>query len=171
MSNNPLIISIVIILAAIGVGIAFLPYGDNEKYDKTPDFAFEDFNGNTVTRTDLEGKVAVINSWATWCPFCVNELPDFVALQKEFGDDIIVVAISRQESRETAKNFTDSLGISKDILFLLDPKDSFYKSIGGISMPETLFIDKDGNIRTHKRGFMTLEEMREKTKAIMDDTI
>jgi len=41
-----------------------------------------------------------------------------------------------------------------------DPNDSFYKSIGGFAMPETLFIDGEGNIRLHKRGPMTYEEMK-----------
>jgi len=102
----------------------------------------------------------VINSWAPWCPFCIDELPDFTTLQGEFGDQIIVIAVNRKESLSVSKKFSDELGVTNNMTFLLDPKDSFYQSIGGFSMPETLLVDREGNIRIHKRGPMPLSEMR-----------
>jgi cytochrome c biogenesis protein CcmG, thiol:disulfide interchange protein DsbE len=133
------------------------------KFDKAPNFTLEDIDGNTVSLSDFAGKTVVVNSWATWCPFCVDEIPDFVSLQKEFGDEIVVIAIDRQESLEKSKAFTDDLGATDGMLYLLDPKDSFYKSIGGFSMPETIFVDEDQNIIIHKRGPMELPEMIAKT--------
>lgn len=138
-------------------------------FDKAPKFALKDYNGNEVTLDQFPGKAKIINSWAVWCPFCRQELADFAAIQKEFGDEVVVIAIDRKESLEKAKGFTDSLGITGEMVFLLDPKDSFYASIGGFSMPETLFIDRNNNIITHKRGFMTLEEMRQKTQALLNN--
>jgi len=138
-----------------------------ENLDDAPDFSLPDYDGNVVSLDDFNGKVLVINSWATWCPFCVTELPDFVELQEEFGNKIVVIAIDRRESLTTARDFTDSLEISDDIIFLLDSNDSFYQSIGGFSMPETLFINTDGDITFHKRGFMTLTEMRQRTEAVL----
>lgn len=140
----------------------------SEKLDKAPEFSLEDYDGNTVALSDHSGKVRVVNSWAVWCPFCVDELSDFARLQEEFGDEIVVIAIDRQESLKKARDFTDSLGITDRMTFLLDPDDSFYKSIGGFSMPETIFVDSDGNIRFHKRGPMPLEEMREKVNQIIN---
>ena len=52
------------------------------------------------------------------------------------------------------------------MIFLLDSSDSFYRSIGGFTMPETLFVDGGGNILLHKRGPMTLDEMRQKTNEL-----
>ena len=92
---------------------------------------------------------------------------DFATLQQEFGDKVIVLAIDRQESLEKAKGFTDELGITDDMLFLLDPSDSFYKTIGGFSMPETVFLNGAGEIVVHKRGPMELDEMREHTNKII----
>ena len=115
--------------------------------------------GAPVSLDSFRGKPLVINSWAVWCPFCKQELPDFAALQSEFPD-VVVIAIDRAESLEMAKSYTDSLGISESMVFLMDASDDFYKNIGGFSMPETVFIDSGGTIVFHKRGPMTLEEMR-----------
>jgi len=134
---------------------------EKKKFDKTPSFSLKNYSDKMVSLSDFSDKKAlVINSWAVWCPFCKKELADFALLQKEFGDDIAVIAIDRQESLEKAKGFTDSIGISDKITFLMDPSDSFYKSIGGFSMPETIFIDSDNNIIIHKRGPMEFEEMK-----------
>jgi len=134
--------------------------------EKAPDFALQDYDGKTVKFTDFAGKPLVINSWAAWCPFCRKELVDFAAAQKEFGDDVAIVAIDRAESRETAKKYTDELGVT-NLIFLLDPSDSFYQSIGGFSMPETIFVDRDGNIAERKRGPMEIKEIREKIQKLL----
>ena len=181
------IVIIIIIVVAVGGIFVLGSGGDNtlptevaqgraentegtEQFNKVPQFAFEDNKGNEVTPNDFPGKILVVNSWATWCPFCVDELPDFVELQKNFADDIVVIAIDRAESRSTAVGYTDGLGVTDDLVWLLDPSDSFYRSIGGFSMPETLFVDSEGNIRIHKRGPMDIKEMTEKVTSILEQS-
>src|SRR3990167_5494555 len=136
------------------------------QFEKAPDFSLQDYDGKTVKLADFTGKPLVINSWATWCPFCRKELVDFDVAQKEFGDDVAIITIDRAESRETAKKYTDELGVTNNLIFLLDPSDSFYRSIGGFSMPETLFIDKNSDIVEHKRGPMDFSEIKDKIKQI-----
>jgi len=135
--------------------------------EKAHDFALQDYNDNTVKLADFAGKPLVINSWAAWCPFCRKELPDFVTAQEEFGDKVVIIAIDRSESLAVAKGFTDQQGTTGKLVFLLDPSDSFYQSIGGFSMPETIFVNKDGNIVDHKRGPMDLNEIRQKIEKIL----
>ena len=172
----------IIVIVIISGGFLILRNGDTgeitavedkaseeTKYDKVPDLSFVDYEGNSFKLSDLQGKPHVINSWAVWCPFCRAELEDFALLQEEFGDEITVVAIDRQESLEKAKGFTDEISVTERMTFLLDSKDAFYKSIGGFSMPETIFVDADGNIMVHKRGPMALDEMREKMNAIINN--
>ena len=134
--------------------------------DKAPSFSLKDYNGNTVALSDFQGRNIIVNAWAVWCPFCVKELKDFAELERELGDSITIIAIDRAESLEKQKSYTDDLGVTDDMIFLLDPNDSFYRSIGGFSMPETLFVDGEGNILLHKRGPMTLEEMRQKVNQL-----
>lgn len=127
------------------------------------DLEFADYDGRTVKLAGYGGKPLIVNSWAAWCPFCRKELPDFAALQTEFPD-IAVIAIDRAEPLSTAKRYSDELSVTGKLTLLLDPSDSFYKAIGGFTMPETIFVDRNGATVFHKRGPMTLEEMREAVK-------
>ena len=160
-----IIVGIVIIVAAAGWFIVSQPGAEPnsvESLTKAPDFRLKDYNGNYNSLSDFKGKALVINSWAAWCPFCVDELPDFAIAQEEFKDKVIIIAIDRAESLSIAKKFTDKYKVTEKLVFLMDPGDSFYRSIGGFTMPETIFVDKNGNIRDHKRGIMDLNEIRQK---------
>ena len=170
------IIGIIVSIAAIGGFLIFSGGGTENSQenkestssgkDKAPPFFLKDYDGNEVALADFAGKNIIVNSWAVWCPFCVKELKDFAELERELGDSITIIAIDRAESLEKQKSYTDDLGVTDDMIFLLDPNDSFYRSIGGFSMPETLFVDGEGNILLHKRGPMTLEEMRQKANEL-----
>lgn len=180
--NKKIIVSVVI-LALVGLGLGFFflsgrggdkgpeslsgDLASEGKFDQVPAFNLKDWDGSQVSLSDFKGRSVILNSWAVWCPFCLDELPDFVKLQEELGDSVTIVAIDRAESTEKQKEFTDKLGVTGKLLFLNDPDDSFYQSIGGFSMPETLFVDKEGNIRLHKRGPMDIGEMRRVVKNIL----
>ncbi len=94
-------------------------------------------------------------------------MPDFTAAQKELGDSVIIIAIDRQESLSAAKRFSDRLGVTDGILFWLDSSDSFYREIGGFSMPETIFVNAAGETVDHKRGPMDKVEVIERIQAIL----
>lgn len=122
---------------------------------------YTDLNGNPIDLSQYEGKVRVVNSWASWCPFCVNELPDLEKLAAEYGgDEVVVLAINRKENPVIAKKFLNKVGQFNNLIFVMDSTDNYYKTTGGFSMPETIFYDREGNIAVHKRGFMKLEEMK-----------
>lgn len=121
--------------------------------------SFTNYAGEEVSLKDFEGKPYVANAWAGWCTFCKKELVDFAAVQRDFPD-VPIIAINRGESLKKAKGFSDELGVTDDLQFWLDPKDTFYRAIGGFSMPETIFVDASGKILFHKRGVMDAEEFR-----------
>ena len=139
--------------------------GGNERM--VPDLSFEDYDGNTVSLRGFKGTPIVVNSWAVWCPFCLEELPAFAEVVNEFEGDVVVIAVDRAEPLSLAKEFSDKLGVTDDLLFVLDPSDSFYKAIGGFSMPETIFVDKEGVIQEHKRGPMDADEFRRRLQSIL----
>ena len=117
--------------------------------------AYTDIQGNPIDLEDFSGQVRVVNSWASWCPFCVAELSDFQTLAVEFKEeDVVVIAINRAETVSKINAFLDSLPALDEVLIVLDERDAFYDLIGGFAMPETLFYDRFGNVVVHKRGFM-----------------
>lgn len=176
MKNTTTILIVIGAAIVLGAGFVLLPRGGTGEggagTESTPapsslgtlerleNIPLSDYDGNQTTLADFIGTPLVLNSWATWCPFCRQELPDFARLQEELGENAIVIAIDRAEKVAQAKRYTDDFGISSKMVFLMDFDDAFYRNIGGFSMPETLFVNAEGNIVFHKRGPMTLEEMR-----------
>lgn len=141
---------------------------DASDFDRVADIELTDYDGNSIRLDEFRGKPLVINSWATWCPFCLAELPDFGRLQTEYRDQIKVIAINRRESPQGVQAYTDDVEVTDKLLFLLDDDDSFYQTIGGFSMPETIFVNASGEIVVHKRGPMELDEMQEHTEKIIN---
>ena len=164
-------ILVIIILVIIGGILTFVQTTDITEQapeTKLTTYSFETLGGSNITIPDaFPEKVLVLNSWASWCGFCVREIPDFAALQSEYPEDVQVIAINRQEPIQDINPFLERINISSnDLLILLDPEDTFFEDIAMElpSMPQTLFVRKDGTISTHERGFMTLEEMRRFTE-------
>lgn len=110
--------TVISVLAGMVLFASFFIVGKNEGENTMSDknmFAkieFIDYEKNKKSLNDFEDKILVINSWAVWCPFCRNELPDFALLQAEFLEDITVIAIDRTEPFEKVKTYTDTLEIS-----------------------------------------------------------
>lgn len=132
------------------------------------DFTLEDLaTGQKVSLSDFRGKKAVfLNLWASWCPFCVNELPDMVKIQKAFPDSVEILAVNRGEDKSTATDFAKKVGAYGTFPLLLDPGDSVWSVYRGFAMPTSFFIDKNGIIRDSKFGPLDEAGMREKLKSI-----
>lgn len=182
MTMRPVIPIIIVGLIAVGI-ILLIVFGRGGQAPGTtapggvsstapvrtvPDLTLKDYAGNAVSlATAFPGKALVLNSWAAWCPFCGQELKDFAAAQREFGDQLVIIAVDRAESLTVAKQFTDGLGVTDTLTLLLDPDDRFYQAIVGFAMPETIFVTPDGTVRDHKRGPMDLEEIRQRIQRIL----
>lgn len=124
-------------------------------------FVFTDLNGEEITFDQYEGKVRVVNMWASWTPFSATELPVLHTLAGEFKErDVVVIAVNRKESKELAVGFLNSLQVFEHIVFALDPQDALYASVEGYAMPETIIYDADGNVSHHNRGPMTELQLR-----------
>jgi cytochrome c biogenesis protein CcmG, thiol:disulfide interchange protein DsbE len=109
-----------------------------------PDFTVSD-GQKTVKLSQLRGKPVLLNFWATWCPPCVQEVPALVALQKQMGDKVTILAVSMDEDEDAYKAFT-----AKRMAGLLTVRDARKQSsamYGTFAYPESFLIDKDGKIQ------------------------
>lgn len=170
--NKALVIIGILMIGSVGwlvISNSNAPEKSNRQaqLERVVDFALQNYDGKTVRLTDFAGKPLVINTWAAWCSFCRKELVDFAVVQKEFDDRVVIIAVDRAETKDTAKKYTDELGVTNGMVFLIDPSDSFYQSISGFSMPETIFVDKNGLIVDHKRGPMEINEIRKKIQKLL----
>ena len=124
------------------------------------DLIFKNIDGQDVSVSSLRGRPVIFHLWASWCALCTQEISLFTALQKEFGDAVVVVEVNRRESSETVKKYADALDAEHHLIFVADFGDALYKEIGGFSMPETIFVDASGVIRDHVRGKMDAVEIK-----------
>ncbi|HBH11624.1 MAG: Alkyl hydroperoxide reductase/ Thiol specific antioxidant/ Mal allergen [Clostridiales bacterium 38_11] len=123
-----------------------------------PEFELEDLDGNIVKLVDLKGKNVLLNFWATWCPFCIDEMPDLQLLYEKYKDDnFIVLAVNVQESAEKARSYLEETGIELPVL--LDKDSRIAALYGANSIPLTIVINKDGVAVTGYKGRMTIEQM------------
>jgi cytochrome c biogenesis protein CcmG/thiol:disulfide interchange protein DsbE len=109
--------------------------------------------------SELRGRPAIINFWATWCPFCVEEMPDLEAAHRTLGDQVTFVGIDRQDSRERALTLAEETGVT--YLLLESPEGDFFGQVKARGMPTTLFVDADGVIQHRHAGPITADELLE----------
>jgi len=116
-----------------------------------PDFTLKNLEGETVSMADFEGKVVLVNFWATWCGPCRVEIPDFVELMKEKDTSkFAIVGITVQSgSAEQIQQFASNMGMNYPVLHgennVIMGLAQEYGNVR--SIPTTFLIDKDGTIQ------------------------
>ncbi|HLG23540.1 MAG TPA: DUF3179 domain-containing (seleno)protein [Candidatus Nanoarchaeia archaeon] len=132
-----------------------------------PDFELETLEGKKVKLSDYSGRKVILNFWASWCPPCREEMPEFQKIS-ENNPDIAVLGVNLQESKEAVQSFTNKLGIKFSIL--LDPNSQVKNMYNVFTQPVTYFIDEKGKITDKKFGALTVEEIYEKVGTIKPGT-
>lgn len=126
---------------------------ESSKLYEAPDFTLQNLEGDKVNLSDYRGKVVFINFWATWCGPCRHEIPAFIELQKEYGEDkLAILGISLdQGDLSVVPAFAEEYGINYEVLYASAEVVGMY---GGIrSIPTTFIVDRDGNLRDGRVGF------------------
>lgn len=108
------------------------------------DFALTDLQGKNWKLSDLRGKVALVNFWATWCPPCRSEMPDLDALYQRFKSQGLVVLAISNEDAATVKPFVNKFKITFPVL--LDPGDSVNEQYKISGIPKTFIYGRDGRL-------------------------
>ena len=121
--------------------------------DMVPDFKVKMFDGKEVNINDLKGKVVLINFWATWCPYCVQEL---AVVQKEIiekfkGKDFVFLPISREDTYEKIDAFRKDKG--HNFPMGMDPKREIYSKFAKATIPRNYVIDKSGKVVYAEKGY------------------
>ena len=135
-----------------------------------PDFTVLDANGKKTRLSDNFGKPIVINFWATWCPPCKRELPDFDKLCTEYGDKVVFMMVNltdgRRDTVDGTKKFISKNGYTFPVYF--DTEYNGADAYNVSSIPQTTFIDANGNVYTTRIGAMNETVLRSYINALLE---
>ena len=115
--------------------------------NKLADFTIQCTDGHSFHLAENQGKVVIINLWATYCGPCVEELPYFDSLAGQHKDDLAVLAVHNSMSKDDIPGYLESKGWN-NVNFALDSKDKLvWNNVGGgPAMPQTIVLDGTGKV-------------------------
>ena len=151
-------------LLALGCGImarGFLTPAEQTSPATLPDFNLPDVSGKQHNISEWQGKIRVINFWATWCPPCLKEIPEFMALQKQYaakGLQFIGIAVDDQEP---VAEYLASTKINYPILIGGLTGIALANQLGNRvdAVPFTLIVNRQGQIMHQHPGEFSREQI------------
>jgi cytochrome c-type biogenesis protein len=127
-------------------------------------------NGKPMTVSNATGDLIILNSWATWCVPCREEMPGLEQLYVDYKDsglEVIGVSVDSFGMDDRIKVFAERMGITYPIWH--DPNDAFTRTFKAIGVPESYLIDRNGTIYYQWKG--QFDPTAESTKAIVENAL
>jgi thiol-disulfide isomerase/thioredoxin len=167
---------IAVVVSAIGLAIfTALGFGDDPTFGDsesaaeaaadTDGITLTYFDGSEGSLADFRGTPVVLNFWASWCPACVAEMPDFEEVHAALGEDVAFVGVNlREPDHGAAEQLVAETGVTYTLA--QDPDGLLYANFDGIAMPTSVFIDEDGNIVDTHSGALFASDLEEKIREV-----
>ncbi len=127
-------------------------------YQPAPDFTVLNYEGEEVKLSDYIGKPVVLNFWATWCYYCMEEMPDFDKACRNHPEVqflMVNATDGMQETMESAKNYIESNDYAFEVVF--DTKLDAVNAYQVTGFPATFFINAEGELVAYGNGMMAYE--------------
>ncbi|MFM8246205.1 MAG: TlpA disulfide reductase family protein [Burkholderiaceae bacterium] len=124
--------------------------------------SMKDSAGKQRKMSEWQGKVLVLNFWATWCPPCVSEMPELVALQNDFVSKNVQVVGIGIDSPSNIREFAEKHQITYPLLLGGLEGSELSRQFGNQSggLPFTILIGPDGSVRQTYMGRLNMEKVR-----------
>ena len=125
--------------------------------NKFADVTLETMEGGSINTADLRGKIVILNLWASWCPPCKAELPDFDRIATEYKDQVVIVAADVDAGNGGAYSYVQQNFPESDIIFAYDTVyGTAYSLAGGNGfVPYTAIMDQNGVIVYSDSGMLS----------------
>jgi peroxiredoxin len=167
------------VVAALALGVLTLPaFLDSESHDPVTGAAckaegmanltltMKDMNGAEVKLADQKGKVVLLNFWATWCPPCLAEIPEFVKVYEEKKrDGFTILGVSTDDTPEQLQAFASERKVTYPLLLITPEVEDAYGPLFGL--PTSILIARDGSVCKRHFGPMSKEQLEKELKPLL----
>jgi len=137
-----------------------------EKYPAAPKFQLSDISGKPLNLSDFQGKVILIDFWATWCTPCRWAVPDLVELQEKYqAQGLRVIGISMDDDVGPVREFYKRFEINYPVAMGGDSVGDLFGGIEGL--PTTFLIGRDGRIRNKHVGARGIDFFEPKVRDLL----
>jgi len=147
------------VLAAAGIAFvaqAVLEPGAPDATDLS-ELTFDRFDGGAGALADYEGTPLVVNFFASWCPPCVREMPEFQDVFEELEPQVAFLGLSQDSSTQAALDLVERTGVTYDVGW--DPDLEVYGATGSIAMPTTALVSPSGELVDTFAGVLDAESL------------
>jgi len=108
-------------------------------------FSVHDLDGRPITSESLRGKVTIVNFWATWCPPCRAEIPDLIALQAKYRDQLQIIGVSQDETGpEVVRQFALAQHMNYPVVMSTPELERVFTGI--YALPTSFVIDRNAQV-------------------------
>jgi thiol-disulfide isomerase/thioredoxin len=157
MKKTLLIIASAVLALSAGISARHL-ISTSQKANQTPlpEFSLPDLAGQPHSIREWQGKILVINFWATWCPPCIREIPEFTALQQAYSDKNLTFIGIAMDDREEVNKFIATTPINYPTLLTDENGIQLTRKLGNLvdAVPFTVVVNQQGQIiHTHPGEF------------------
>jgi thiol-disulfide isomerase/thioredoxin len=146
--------------SASGTTITFLRDRAN-----VPPFTAPDLSGRQVSTGTLRGKVVLVNFWATWCPPCREEIPDLVALQQKYPEQLQIIGISQDSApAPVVQQFAAARGMNYPTVMSTPEIEKLFPGV--YALPTTFVIDREGRLAKKHVGMLNASLIETEARAL-----
>ena len=134
---------------------------EENEIEYSNNFTLLDLDKNEVSLSDFQGKIVVLNFWATWCPPCRDEIPDFIEVNNLYKDkDVQIIGVSIDTDMKALEDFVEEFGINYPT-WIDGSIDHVSPEWGVRAIPTTFILDKNGEVIFKNVGRMTKDQLIE----------
>ncbi|MBD9361376.1 TlpA family protein disulfide reductase [Methylomonas fluvii] len=166
MNKKIILIVAAIAFIALAAGLFARQYfAVPEAGKSTPqiNFSLPDLADTPQSVTQWQGKILIINFWATWCPPCLKEIPEFIKLQDEYKDKGVQFVGIAIEDKQPVEDYLKRIKINYPVLIGGEGATMLAQQLGNVinTVPFTVIINQQGQIVHHQLGELTREKVLE----------
>lgn len=119
-----------------------------------PDFTLTTLDGDSLTLSDYQGQVVLVNFWASWCPPCNAEVDDLNAYYAAHKDEgFVIIGVNVEDTPADAQAFVERHGVTFPVV--QDPDNTVADQYNVIGLPSSYFVNQEGKIFGFQAGIVT----------------